>query len=51
MQNNRQELYQLIALARAERNRRDRIENIIGNVIFSILGALVLYTIALWATR
>lgn len=51
MQNNHQELYQLIALARAERNRRDRIENIIGNVIFSILGALVLYTIALWATR
>lgn len=49
--NNREELYQLIAIARAERNRRDRIEEIVGNVLFTILGACVLYTIALWATR
>lgn len=49
--NNREELYQLIAIARAERNRRDRIEEIVGNVLFTILGACVLFTIALWATR
>lgn len=49
MKTNREELYQLIALARAERDRRDRLEEIIGNVIFSILGALVLYTIARYA--
>lgn len=51
MQTNREDLYQLIAIARAERNRRDRIEEIVGNVLFSILGACVLYTIVLWATR
>lgn len=51
MKSNREELYHLIAIARAERNRRDRIEEIVGNVLFTILGACVLYTIVLWATR
>lgn len=51
MKTNREELYQLIDLARAERNRRDRIEDIVGNVLFTILGACVFYTIALWLTR
>ena len=49
--NNREELYHLIALARAERNRRDRIEGIIGNLIFGTLGAMTLFTIVLWLTR
>ena len=47
----REELYQLTALARAERNRQDRITDIIGNVLFSILGSCVAYTIILWLTR
>lgn len=51
MQTNREELHQLISLAREERNRRDRVEEIVGNVIFSILGACVLFTIFLWLTR
>lgn len=51
MKTNREELYQLIEIARAERNRRDRIEGIIGNVIFSTLGACVLYTYYLWIAR
>jgi len=46
----RQELYQLIAIAHAERERRDRIEDLIGNVLMSVLGACVLFTIFLWAT-
>jgi hypothetical protein len=48
---NREELYQLIAIANAERDRRDRIEEIVGNILFSVLGSCVLYTIVLWATR
>lgn len=51
MQTNREDLYQLIALARAERDRQDRIVDIVGNVLFSILGACVLFTIFLWLTR
>lgn len=51
MKTNREDLYQLIAIARADRARHDRIVDIVGNVLFSILGACVLYTIALWATR
>lgn len=51
MKSNREELYQLIVIARDERNRRDRIDEIVGNVLFTILGACVLYTIVLWATR
>lgn len=51
MKTNRQEMYQLIALARAERARHDRIVDIVGNVLFTILGSCVLYTIALWLTR
>jgi hypothetical protein len=48
---NREELYQLIAIANAERDRRDRIEEIVGNILFSVLGGCVLFTIVLWATR
>jgi hypothetical protein len=48
---NREELYQLIAIANAERDRRDRIEEIVGNILCSVLGCCVLFTIVLWATR
>jgi hypothetical protein len=48
---NKQELYALAAQARKERDRTSRIEDIVGNVLFTILGACVLFTIALWATR
>jgi hypothetical protein len=48
---NREELYQLIAIARAKRERTARIEEIVGNILFSVLGGCVLYTIVLWATR
>jgi len=48
---NREELYQLIAIARAERDRRDRIEEIVGNILFTVLGGCVLFSIVLWATR
>jgi hypothetical protein len=51
MKTNREELYQLIALARAERERTARIEEIVGNVLFSILGGCALFAIVLWATR
>ena len=50
-QTQREELYQLMALAREERQRTARIEGIVGAVLFSTLGACVLFTIALWATR
>jgi hypothetical protein len=48
---NKQELYDLAAQARKERDRTARLEGIVGNVLFTILGACVLYTIVLWATR
>jgi hypothetical protein len=48
---NREEMYQLIAIARAERERTSRIENIVGNILCSVLGCCVLFTIVLWATR
>jgi hypothetical protein len=48
---NKQELYDLAAQARKERDRTARIEDVVGAVLFTILGACVLYTIALWATR
>jgi len=51
MQTNRQDLYQLIDIARAERARHDQIVDIVGNVLFSILGACVMFTIFLWLTR
>ena len=47
----RQELYQIISLARAQRDRTSRIEGIVGNILFTILGGCVLFTIALWLTR
>lgn len=47
----RQELHQLTALARAQRDRTARIEGIIGAVLFNALGACVIYTIVLWLTR
>ena len=47
----RQELYQLASLARAQRERTARIESIVGNVLMSALGACVLYAIAAWLTR
>ena len=50
-QTQRQELYQLISLARVEREKTARIESIIGNVLMSALGACVLYAIAAWLTR
>jgi hypothetical protein len=50
-QTQREELYQLIALAHEQRAKAARIEDLIGNVLFSVLGACVLYTIVLWATR
>jgi len=50
-QQQREELYQLIALAREQREKTARAEELIGNVLFSVLGACVLYTIVLWAPR
>jgi hypothetical protein len=47
----RQELYQLIDLARAQRAKTARIEDLVGNVLISVLGACVLFTIVLWLTR
>jgi hypothetical protein len=47
----REELYQLAALAREQREKTARIEELIGNVLFSVLGACVLFTIVLWVTR
>jgi hypothetical protein len=47
----REELYQLISIARAERERTARIEDLVGNVLISVLGACVLFTIVLWLTR
>jgi hypothetical protein len=48
---NKQELYDLAAQARKERDRTSRIEDVVGAVLFSVLGACVLFTIVLWATR
>jgi hypothetical protein len=48
---NKQELYDLAAQARKERDRTSRIEGIVGNILFTILGGCVLFTIVLWATR
>jgi hypothetical protein len=48
---NKQELYDLVAQARKERDRTSRIEGIVGNVLCTSLGACALYTIVLWATR
>ena len=48
---NKQELYDLAAQARKERDRTARIEEIVGNILFTVLGGCVLYTIVLWATR
>jgi hypothetical protein len=50
-QTQREELYQLAALAREQREKTARTEELIGNVLFSVLGACVLFTIVLWATR
>jgi hypothetical protein len=47
----RQELYQLISIARAQHERTARIESIVGAVLMSALGACVLYAIAAWLTR
>ena len=49
--NTRAELHQALALARAQRARHDRIVDIVGNVLFTILGSCVLATIVLWLTR
>jgi hypothetical protein len=49
-QTQREELYQLIELARAQREKTARAEELVGNVLFSVLGACVLFTIFLWAT-
>lgn len=45
------EFYALIEQARIERNRQARIEGLIGNVLFTVLGGSVLTTIILWLTR
>ena len=50
-QTQRQELYQLTSLARAQRERTARIESIVGNVLMSTLAAFVAYAIAAWLTR
>jgi len=49
--NTRNDLYESICQARAERARVEKIEGIIGGAIFSALGACVLYAIALWVIR
>jgi hypothetical protein len=50
-QTQREELYQLITLARAQREKTARAEELVGNVLFSVLGACVLFTIVLWVIR
>jgi hypothetical protein len=50
-QQQREELHQLISIARAQRERTARIESIVGNVLMSALGACVVYAIAAWLTR
>jgi hypothetical protein len=47
---NREELYHLIDIARAGRERTTRIENLVGNILCSVLGCCVLVTIVSWAT-
>ena len=51
MKSNRNEIYELIAIARADRARHDRIVGAVGAVLFSAMGACVLYTIVFWLTR
>ena len=46
----REEMHQLIDIARAERERTARIEEIVGDILFTILGGCVLFTVGLWAT-
>lgn len=48
---NRTQLYALIEQARIERERTERIEGIIGGIIFTILGSCVLATMIHWVTR
>ena len=48
---NKADIYEAIAQARIDRERTSQIEGIIGGIIFSILGACVLFTIVLWLTR
>jgi hypothetical protein len=50
-QTQREDLYQLAALAREQREKTARIEDAVGAVLFSALGACVLFAIVLWATR
>ena len=45
------ELHAALQQARAQRQRTEKIEGIVGGILFSILGACVLTTIVLWLTR
>jgi hypothetical protein len=46
----RQELYALIEQANKMKERQSRIEGIIGNILFTILGSMVVSVIIGWAT-
>lgn len=46
----RQELYALIEQANKMKARQSRIEGIIGNILFTILGSMVVSVIIGWAT-
>ena len=45
------ELYELMNQARIERARVEKIEGIVGGVIFSTLGVCVLFTMIYWIAR
>ena len=47
--NDRQELYKLIEQARIERERQDRMVDIVGNVLFGSLAVLVVGVIVRWS--
>ena len=49
--NSRNELYELMHQARIERARVEKIEGIVGGVIFSTLGACVIFTMIYWIAR
>ena len=44
---NKQAIYEAMAQARIERKRTEKIEDIIGGLIFTVLGSCVAFTIAI----
>jgi hypothetical protein len=46
----RQELYALIEQARKQKERTSKIEDLVGNILFTILGSMVVSVIIGWAT-